>query len=241
MNNSLFGKQIENVESYKDTIIANNEEKAKKFASKVTLKNWHILSEFTTLYELRKSSVLLDKPITIGFMILEIAKFEMNIHYDRLKEIFDENTSLLYTDTDSFKLLIKNTNPYELKKHKLEHYIDTTNFSINTIFPLKRVKNEKCFGCLKFENGECPCTEFNSKAAKTYGEKRINQARLIKAEGLKKGFKNNILENDLKDVTLYEKPLRLTQKQIKSKNLNMTMEDVEKDVILFFQIKVNHS
>ena len=116
MNNSLFGKQIENVESYKDTRIANNEEKAKKFVSKVTLKNWHILSEFTTLYELRKFSVLLDKPITIGFMILEIAKFEMNIHYDRLKEIFDENMSLLYTDTDSFKLLIKNTNPYALKK-----------------------------------------------------------------------------------------------------------------------------
>ena len=48
---------------------------------------------------------------------------------------------------------------------------------------------------------------------------------------MKKGFKNNILENDLKDVTLYEKPLRLTQKQIKSKEFCMTMEDVEKDVI----------
>ena len=48
---------------------------------------------------------------------------------------------------------------------------------------------------------------------------------------MKKGFKNDILKNDFKDVTLYEKPLRLIQKQIKSKNLNMTMEDVEKDVI----------
>ena len=39
-------------------------------------------------------------------------------------------------------------------------------------------------------------------------------------------MKNNILENDFKNITLYEKPIRLTQKQIKSKNLSMTMEDV---------------
>ena len=48
---------------------------------------------------------------------------------------------------------------------------------------------------------------------------------------MKKGFKNDLLKNDFKDVALYEKPLRLIQKQIKSKNLNMTMKDVEKDVI----------
>ena len=62
-------------------------------------------------------------------------------------------------------------------------------------------------------------------------KKRINQLRSVKAKGLKKGFKNNILKNDLKDVTLYEKPLKLIQKQIKSKNLCMAMEDLEKDVI----------
>ena len=109
INNSLFGKQIENVERCKDSRTANNKEK-------VTLKKWHILSQFTTLYELRKSHVLFNKPISTGFMILEIAKFEMNIHYDRLKRIFGDNMSLLYTDTDSFKLLIRNNNPYEQKK-----------------------------------------------------------------------------------------------------------------------------
>ena len=135
------------------------------------------------------------------------------------------------------KLFIKNTNPYELKKHGLENLIDTSNFSIDTIFSLEPGKNEKCFGCLKFENGECPCLEFNSKAPKTYEEKRINQLRSIKAKGLKRGFKNNKPDDDFKNVTLDEKPLRVTQKQIKSKNLNTTMEDVEKDVIPVYSNK----
>ena len=86
VSNSNFGKQIENVTKYKDTRIVNNADKAKKIVSKVTLNNWHVLSEFFTLYEMKKSTVLLDKPIIIGFTILEIAKLEMNIHYDRLKE-----------------------------------------------------------------------------------------------------------------------------------------------------------
>ena len=38
----------------------------------------------------------------------------MNIHYDRLREIFGDNMCLLYADTDSSKLFIKNTKPYEL-------------------------------------------------------------------------------------------------------------------------------
>ena len=47
----------------------------------------------------------------------------------------------------------------------------------------------------------------------------MSQARSIKAKDIKKGFKNNTLESDFKDVTLYKKPLRLAQKQIKSTNL----------------------
>ena len=70
----------------------------------MTLNNWHILSEFVTLYEMKKSNVSLDKPIIIGFMVLEIAKLEMNIYSDRLKEEFRDKMQLLYTNTDSLKL-----------------------------------------------------------------------------------------------------------------------------------------
>ena len=88
LSNSNFGKHIENVRKYKDTRIANNTDKAQKIATKVTFNECHILSEFVTLYEMKKSTVLLDKPIIIGFTVLEIAKLETNIHYDRLKKNF---------------------------------------------------------------------------------------------------------------------------------------------------------
>ena len=86
--------------------------------------------------------------------------------------------------------MYKNTNPYDLKKHGLEDLFDKSNFSKNTIFPLVPGMNEKCLGLLKFENGECPCKEFNATAPKTSEEKRINQVTNTKANGLKKGYEN---------------------------------------------------
>ena len=136
------------------------------------------MSYIIALYDMRKPNVLLDKLRIIGLTILEIAKLEMNINYNRLQGIFGNNMQLLYTDTDNLKLLIKITNPYELDDIK-----------INTVFSLEPDKNEKCFGYLICENGECSCIEYNAKAPKTYEEKRINQLRSVKAKGLKTGIK----------------------------------------------------
>ena len=114
MTNSNSGKQIENVRKYKDTRIANNENNAKKITTNATFNDCHILSENVTLYDIRKPNVLLDKPIIVGFTILEIEQLEMNIHFDRLKDCFGDNMRLLYRRTYSLKFLIKNTNPYQL-------------------------------------------------------------------------------------------------------------------------------
>ena len=57
MSNVNCGKQIENVRKYKDTGIASNVDKAEKIATKVTLNEWHILSENLTLYVKSKNLV----------------------------------------------------------------------------------------------------------------------------------------------------------------------------------------
>ena len=142
----------------------------------------YIIRKLNSIWN-ENSKVLLDKPIIIGFTILEIAKLEMNTHYDRLKEIFGDNMRLLYSDTDSLKLLIENMNPYKLED-RLKVSFHTSNFFSDTVFPLEPGQNKKCSGCSKFENGECPCKEYNPKAPKTYEEKRINQIKLVKAKGL---------------------------------------------------------
>ena len=51
---------------------------------------------------------MLDKPTSIGLMILEISKFQRFIHLDTLKDTFGDNIAFLYTGTDSFKLFIEN-------------------------------------------------------------------------------------------------------------------------------------
>ena len=55
---------------------------------------------------MRKSIVLYDKPIQIGFAILDIPKVIVNRLYYILKKHY-ENIIALYTDTDSLKIIVK--------------------------------------------------------------------------------------------------------------------------------------
>ena len=154
----------------------------------------------------------------------------MSTNYDRLQEVYKDNMHLFYTNTDSFQLLIKNINPYILDE-KVLNCCDFSNFKPSTIFPLRPGMNEKVRGRLEFENGENPAKEFDAKAPKTYEDIFSNKKIYSKSKRLKKGYKKNINLDDFEMATMSQIPIKVTQKQIKSKKLNMTMEDVEKDVI----------
>lgn len=106
ISNSGFGKLMENVKRYKVIRIVNNPVKGKKSAAKTTYKDIYPLSETVALYVMRKGSVLLDKPIAVGFAILEKSKAIMYEHYFRLKKHFGDSMELIYMDTDSLKLQI---------------------------------------------------------------------------------------------------------------------------------------
>ena len=77
--------------------------------------------------------IKLDKPIYIGFTILEISKTIIyNFHYNIMKKKYENNNlKLLYMDTDSLIYEIKTYNFFNDLKNHLLPYIDTSNYSKN--------------------------------------------------------------------------------------------------------------
>ena len=59
-------------------------------------------------YTVTQNEVLMDKPIFLGFSVLELSKLLMyEIYYDKLQPSFgQENIQLHYMDTDSFVLSV---------------------------------------------------------------------------------------------------------------------------------------
>ena len=76
-----------------------------------------------------RTKVKLNKPIAVGFSILEISKLIMyKFYYDHLKVKYRDRCSLLFTDTDSFCCEIQTDDLYSDMGVSLDHY-DTSNFA----------------------------------------------------------------------------------------------------------------
>ena len=53
-------------------------------------------------FETRKMKTVLNRPIAIGFSILDLSKLKMyDFHYNQMKPLYGDKIKLMYTDTDS--------------------------------------------------------------------------------------------------------------------------------------------
>ena len=150
MNNSLFGKFLEDVTKFMDFELfhSGNSKKYRQIHIKKpflikqeTIYNQcplHLeqpLSEVCTLgnscvvgMEKRKKVVKLNRPILIGSKVLESSKVLMyDTFYNKLQPYFGKGLKLCATDTDSFILNIQTSN---LSKdlHKLRQHWDFSNY-----------------------------------------------------------------------------------------------------------------
>ena len=74
MNDAVFGKTIENARKHKDINLVTNNEKRCNLASKP---NYHTIKWFSEDFmamEMRKTKVKTNKPIYLGFSILDVSK-----------------------------------------------------------------------------------------------------------------------------------------------------------------------
>ena len=102
MNNSCYGKTIEDLRKRSNVHIVKDQTRAKKLTSRPQHKGHQILDNDVTLVQSMKGVVTLNKPIMCGFMVLEASKNHMMwFWYDILKTKYGSKIMLLLSDTDS--------------------------------------------------------------------------------------------------------------------------------------------
>ena len=75
---------------------------------------------------MKETKVKMNKPIYLGFTILEISKTLMyEFWYDYMKPKYDDNVKLYYMDTDSFIMHIKIVDFYKNIPNDVEKRFDT--------------------------------------------------------------------------------------------------------------------
>ena len=112
MNNITFGKTLENLRKRINVKLVNNAKDYVRSISKPSFVSQNIFSKnFVVIHEI-KPVFPLNKPIYVGFSILDLSKLLMyKFHYKYIKSKF--NVKLLFTDKDSLVYEIKTEDVYE--------------------------------------------------------------------------------------------------------------------------------
>ena len=76
MNNSVYGKAIENLRKTVKVRLVNNAKNYKKYASKPSFVSQIFSRNFVAIHEI-KPVLMLDKPIYVGFSVLDLSKLLM--------------------------------------------------------------------------------------------------------------------------------------------------------------------
>jgi hypothetical protein len=74
MNNSAFGKSLENIRNRVNIKLCSNEKKIEKFIAKPNFESRTMFTENLAAIHLKKTKIVFNKPIYIGMSILDISK-----------------------------------------------------------------------------------------------------------------------------------------------------------------------
>ena len=114
MNNSVFGKTMENIRNRVNVKLVNTGEQFKKLTSKPNYESRKIFNENLVSVHMKKTSLTMNKPVYLGMSILDLSKTLMfDFHYKYIKPKYGKEAKLLFTDTDSFLYEIQTKDFYK--------------------------------------------------------------------------------------------------------------------------------
>ena len=221
MNNSVFGKTMENIRNRVNVKLVNTKEKLKKLVAKPNLKSPpKIFSENLVSVHLKKTSLTMDKPVYLGMCILDLSKTIMyDFHYNYIKPKYGAKTKLLFTDTDSLMYEIETEDFYKDISEDVKDRFDTSDYPESHPSGIPTGINKKVLGMFKDEAAGKIIKEFVGLRAKLYS--------FIMEDGKEnkrcKGVKKQVVESSITHKD-YKTCLRTGKEQLRKQNILRSYE-----------------
>ena len=216
MNNSVFGKTMENIRNRVNVKLVNTEERLKKLVAKPNLKSPpKIFNENLASVHLKKTSLTMNKPVYLGMCILDLSKTIMyDFHYNYIKPKYGEKAKLLFTDTDSLMYEIETEDFYKDISGDVKDRFDTSDYPENHPSGIPTGINKKVLGMFKDEVAGKRIKEFVGLRAKLYS--------FIMEDGKEnkrcKGVKKQVVESSITHED-YKTCLRTGKEQLRKQNI----------------------
>ena len=191
MNNSVFGKTMENIRKREDIRLVTTPKQLAKLASKPTFIGSKIFNPNLVAVHKIKESLTLNRPAYVGMCILDLSKTLMyDFHYNHVKKQYGNKAKLLFTDTDSLTYEIEAEDVYQDFWNKKEMF-DNSDYPSNHQF--FDATNKKVIGKFKDEAAGIPITEFVGLRSKMYSYIKDNNNGGKTA----KGIKTNVIKKEI--------------------------------------------
>ena len=230
MNNSVFGKTMENIRSRVDVKLVNDKKRAEKLSAKPNYKHCNTFSENLVAIHMKKTKLDFDKPVYLGMCILDLSKTLMyDFHYNYIKKKYGDKAKLLLTDTDSLMYEIQTEDFYKDISGDVKDRFDTSDYKSDHPSGILSGFNKKVLGMFKDEANGDIIDEFVGLRAKLYSYKMFKGEESKKCKGVKKSVvKKSIKHEDYKTcLTTGNEQLR-KQNIIRSYKHEVYTEEVNK-------------
>ena len=233
MNNSVFGKTMENIRNRKDIKLVTSKQQALKLIAKPNFKHRTIFTENLISVHMSKTKLIFNKPVYVGMCILDVSKTLMyNFHYNYIKPKYNNKALLLMTDTDSLCYEIETEDFYKDISSDVESKFDTSAYPKEHPSGIKTGVNKKVIGMMKDECSGEIMEGFVGLRAKLYATKMHTGEESKKCKGINKVVtKNDIAFDDYKDVLFNQTVQMRKMNVIRSYKHDIYTETVNKTAL----------
>ena len=222
MNNSVFGKTMENIRNRVNVKLVNTGEQFKKLTAKPNYESRKIFNENLVSVHMKKTSLTMNKPVYLGMSILDLSKTIMyDFHYRYIKPKYGSRAKLLFTDTDSLFYEIETEDFYKDISRDVWDRFDTSDYPENHPSGIPTGINKKVLGMFKDEEAGKIIKEFVGLRAKLYSYKMDEGKENKRCKGIKKA----VVEKSISHEN-YKICLQTGKEQLRRQNIIRSYEHV---------------